>query len=87
MSTHHVTVTAQGAEQRITIDGKDVTHDLQSADIELRPGRPARMTIEVDLIDVTRLCDPETVVVLGRGHDALVALGWTPPAGASSNTA
>lgn len=79
MSRHQVEISAEDGGHRVTIDGADITHSISSADLSLRLGRPAQLTIEVDLFDVTTFSDAETQVVLGDGHDALVALGWTPP--------
>lgn len=79
MSRHQVEITVEDGGHRVTLDGADITNSISRADLALRPGRPAQLTIEVDLIDVTTFSDADTQVVLGDGHEALVALGWTPP--------
>lgn len=78
MTTRIQISTVEGAP-RLAIEGTDVTSDVREAELRLRPGLPPRLVIEVDLVDVSTLGALDAEVVLGSGHDALVALGWTPP--------
>ncbi|MGW4505704.1 hypothetical protein ACWENO_13795 [Streptomyces sp. NPDC004436] len=82
MSIHQVEIHQTGPAYRVLVDGVDVARHLDSLTFEARAGLPPRLRLEIDVVDVTTLGSVETEVVLGGGaHEALVALGWTPPAG------
>jgi hypothetical protein len=43
------------------------------------------LEVEVRLVDVTSFSSPHTEVILAAGHEALIAMGWTPPGSEPSN--
>ena len=65
-------------EGRVLVDGHDVSHATRSITLT-----PREATLELDLVhfDGTTVDGEATLRVPPATHDALVALGWTPPAG------
>lgn len=89
MSRHNVTITTgvDQNEHRVEIDGRDIAPGLRSVNVEFGPGgrRPKIvMELSASMIDVINLGSPDTEVMLSLpdgAREALIALGWTPPAG------
>lgn len=82
MSRHQVEIVSDGPlKHRVLIDGADIAKSLAGLTVHMGAGELPRIELDVQMVDVSRLGSLEAEVVLGAGaHDALVALGWTPPA-------
>ena len=66
---------------QIKVNGIDLSHDLSTATVVIEPGGNVRATLETRIVNVARLCSPDAEVILDPGlTDALVSMGWTPPA-------
>lgn len=83
MSRHQVEIHQEGPEKyHVLIDGVDIAHGIVGLSLRMSVGEVPRVALDLDLIDVTQLGSVEAEVILRSGtHEALVALGWTPPEG------
>lgn len=82
MSRHQFEIKSDGRPgcYQILIDGTDIAQGVTELDLSMRLNEVPTVTLDLKLIDVTELGSIEAEVMLGAGvHDALVALGWTPP--------
>ncbi|MER5420348.1 hypothetical protein [Streptosporangium roseum] len=91
MTKHNVNITTGHHERpRVEVDGTDISSGLRGVNIEIGLDGIPRIEAEiaVSVIDVMRLASPNAEVVLSLppgAHEALVALGWTPPNVASAH--
>jgi hypothetical protein len=65
--------------EHIEIDGHDLTKGVWSLDLTCRAGEIAELRLGLPLLRGLDLAGNAQVTVLPETHDALVALGWTPP--------
>jgi len=79
VSGHSVRVASDGMQHQIAIDGVDLGPGLVSCELRLRPGSRPVLVVELHLVDVTGLASAGTELALAGGHQALIAMGWTPP--------
>lgn len=64
----------------IELDGTDISDAIQGTEIEARAGQLTRVTLDLGLVEVQRLdAEKADVLISPDAHDALVALGWSPP--------
>ena len=86
--THKVSITGNGVtETSVVVDGVDLARGLTGLELTMGVGQIPQLTLDVQLIDTTEIQDIEARVYLSpASHDALVALGWTPPADAAQDT-
>ncbi|MFD9603308.1 hypothetical protein [Streptomyces sp. NPDC059970] len=82
MSRHQVAIGSDSPlRRRVVIDGTDIAKGLAGLTVHVHAGEVPRVELDVHLTDVSRLGSVEAEVALSAGsHEALVALGWTPPA-------
>ncbi|MFD4912841.1 hypothetical protein ACFWNR_06415 [Streptomyces virginiae] len=81
MSRHQVEIHPDSLDRcRVLVDGVDIARGLVGLHLRMGVGEIPQLDLDLKVIDVTRLGSVETEVALGAGvHEALVALGWTPP--------
>ncbi|MGW8703502.1 hypothetical protein ACWGOK_42475 [Streptomyces eurythermus] len=81
MTRHNVEISVEGSRGQVLIDGHDIARCVTNLTFTAGIGQDVpTLTLDLNLIDVTRLGSPETEVLLGQGaEEALVRLGWTPP--------
>ncbi|HEY9418155.1 MAG TPA: hypothetical protein VIQ30_25630 [Pseudonocardia sp.] len=65
---------------RIVLDGHDVSDATRGMVLRAAVGRPTELELDLVVIDDMRLDGEFRVVVPESTREALVALGWTPPA-------
>lgn len=66
---------------RVTVDGVDISSAVTAVTVHADAWERARVTLELNIHDVTRVSSPETELLIPEATTkALVALGWTPPA-------
>lgn len=82
MSRHQVEIGSSGLTHSLKIDGHDISCGATGLTLDMGvAGTLPRLQVDLQLIDVSTVSSIEAEVVLGAGaHEALVALGWTPPA-------
>jgi hypothetical protein len=74
--THKVSIDSH----RVVVDGVDLSPGLTGINLTMGVDEIPRLTLDVQLIAVTEVTDIESkVTIRPAAHDALVALGWTPP--------
>ncbi|HEY5834995.1 hypothetical protein [Streptomyces sp.] len=80
--TSKVSITGEGRfKTRVIVDGVDLSRGLTGINLTIGAGETPKLTLDVQLIDVTEIQDIDAQIYLSpASHDALVALGWTPPA-------
>ncbi|MFC4006625.1 hypothetical protein ACFOY2_05295 [Nonomuraea purpurea] len=87
MTERKLTLSGGPLSYEVAIDGRDVSRGVRRLSIEVDPrnnGPRVETELAIDAIEVTALGarDPEFVVSMpDEARDALIALGWTPPAG------
>ncbi|MFD6421047.1 hypothetical protein [Streptomyces sp. NPDC060198] len=84
MSTHQVEIGSKGFTHSLKIDGHDLSRGARGCTLTLGlAGTMPQLEVDLQLIDVSTVGSIEAEVTLGAGaREVLVALGWTPPAGA-----
>jgi hypothetical protein len=71
---------------RITVDGVDISSAVTAVTVQGNAWERARVTLELSIHDVTRISSPEMELLIPKATaEALVALGWTPPADQSKS--
>ncbi|MEW5658341.1 hypothetical protein ABGT92_23845 [Streptomyces cinereoruber] len=82
MGRHHVEVHQDGpARYRVLIDGMDITKGLAGLSLHMGVDQVPRLELDLLLVDMADLGPIEAEVRLRKAtHEALVVLGWTPPA-------
>lgn len=82
MGRHHVEVHQDSPSRyRVLIDGTDIAKGLTGLTLRLGADQVPRLELDLQLADMTGLGPIEAEVHLRKAsHEALVALGWTPPA-------
>lgn len=86
MNERKLTLSAGQYDAKVDLDGQDISRALRGVTIRCAANeRPSvDLDLKLDAIEVTRLAvrDPEILLSLSDDvRDALIALGWTPPAG------
>lgn len=77
---HRVQITHDGPYGKIVVDGTDISDAVRAVTTEGSFGNVAKVTLDLDVIDVTTLDAKDTEVYIPEATAAaLVALGWTPP--------
>lgn len=81
MTRHQVEIRNTGPHTyRVLIDGADIAKGLAGLTLRMGVDRAPMLELDLQLVDVAGLGSVEAEVALGEGaHEALVALGWTPP--------
>jgi hypothetical protein len=75
----HIKITHDGpANATVTLDDQDITEDLITLDIQLRPRQTPTVTLHLRGLDETDLTKANASVPK-RTRQILEALGWTPP--------
>jgi hypothetical protein len=84
MTRRNITIATGPDQARIELDGHDIAPAVREAVITV--GRAGQTSVTVELaistVDVISLGSPDAEVLLSLPddvHDALIALGWTPP--------
>lgn len=79
-----LTITCNDPEpghHRVKIGDLDISNSARGAAIDIKPGLPPAVTVDMHLWSATTVVDgPAAVTVSDATATALVALGWTPPA-------
>lgn len=86
MNERKLTLSAGPYDAKVELDGHDLSRALQGVTIRCEAGhRPSvDLELKVDAIEVTQLAvrDPQILLSMpDEAREALIALGWTPPAG------
>ena len=78
---HRLQVETEGpGRARLLLDGQDISHGVTDLVVRLGVGEVARAELDLVLLDTTRIDSPDTEITIPIStHEALVALGWTPP--------
>ncbi|MER6942506.1 hypothetical protein ABT294_00660 [Nonomuraea sp. NPDC000554] len=84
MQRHKVTITPNangfGAHQ-LHVDGQDLSRGVRSLQMSLDPGDAPRIELEMGIVEVEQMeFETPHLYISDATRDALVALGWTPPA-------
>lgn len=69
-----------GAGSRVLLDGHDITNGVHGLRLSASVGNPPMLYLEIPLHHVDVDTRDVQVRIGQHTHDALVALGWTPPA-------
>jgi hypothetical protein len=79
MATIPTKVTHDGTQGTVVVDGHDITSSTIAAVWRAREaGQPAELTLTLYYAELHH--DGPTLVTVDQPtHDALVAMGWTPP--------
>jgi hypothetical protein len=84
MSRPSVTVTTNAdgvGRHRVEVDGHDISKAVSKATLWLSGGEPPELDLELRVFESQRIEAAEAEITIpAETHDALVALGWTPPA-------
>ena len=81
MRTHRVQISGTSFRPRVMVDGTNTASALAGLTLTMRHDHLPALELDLNLVDVTELADLDAQVILGPGvAEALVALGWTPPA-------
>lgn len=64
---------------RIVLDGTDFSAGVAGISLDARVGELTRLRLDVLFVELAFQGEVR-VEIPARSHDALVALGWTPPA-------
>ncbi|MEE4546475.1 hypothetical protein V2S66_31485 [Streptomyces sp. V4-01] len=76
-----VHATGYGQGSTVTLDGHDISGALTGLTFAIEVNKPTTATLDLRLYDVTEIQDVEARVLVPDGtRDALIALGWAPPA-------
>lgn len=80
-NTHRLAITARGLGSTVHLDGHDIGSALTGLTLTLSAGQAPTATLDLAIHNVTELQDSETrILIPDATRDALIALGWTPPA-------
>lgn len=81
MPKHSFEFEQQENSARVTVDGVDIASAVTAVTVHGNAWERPRITLELSIHDVTRISSPETELLIPEATaQALVALGWTPPA-------
>jgi hypothetical protein len=81
MTQHSFTFEQDGIVGRVSIDGHDISSAARSLRFDGDGGMHPRVTLDLHIHDVTTISAQGTEVLIPDSTaEALVALGWTPPA-------
>lgn len=77
-----VTIKLDGTRRggTVEIDGHDISAAITAVRVDAEASRMPRVTVDVASFSTT-IDGTATIGIPQRTHDALVALGWTPPGG------
>lgn len=65
----------------VEVGGVDLARAVQGLNLSAEAGSPPVLTLDLRLIELSQFESDETVIhIPAATRDALVALGWTPPA-------
>ncbi|MFD6474393.1 hypothetical protein ACFWEH_12945 [Streptomyces anulatus] len=86
MSTHRIEIGSDGLAHSLRIDGHDISKGATGLTLTIgRAGELPELQVDLRPIDVSTAGAIEARVFLTpSAHDALVAIGWTPPAAEGS---
>lgn len=80
-TTHSFQFEGKGNSARVTVDGVDISSAVTAVTVHADAWEHPRVTLELNVHDVTRISSPETELLIPESTaEALAALGWTPPA-------
>ena len=81
MSGVEIVVGPSGASKgnRVTVDGHDISAHVVGVYVDAEASRPTRAVVVLE--PVTLCATPGETRLTPEVHGALIALGWTPPAG------
>jgi len=82
VTSHRVEIGTTRDGHSLAIDGHDLSRAVTGLALTMGlAGTMPVLELDLQLIDVSTLGSVEAEVILGAGvHEALVVLGWTPPA-------
>ena len=67
----------------VRLGDRDISNTVRGIHIDAAAGQLTEITLDLCITEITHVVDAEPRYHLGTDvHDALVALGWTPPADA-----
>lgn len=73
-------ITLEKGRGTVEVGGVDVTRAVQGLVLSAEDGSMPVLTLDLRLVELSQLESNETVVHIPTAtHEALVALGWTPP--------
>jgi hypothetical protein len=75
---HSVSITSDGCNHRLAIDGRDVSASVRSATLSIEAGRRPHLIVE-PVVDQVAAGAEALIVMYPRVAELLLQLGWTPP--------
>ncbi|MBN6054531.1 hypothetical protein JYK22_21495, partial [Nonomuraea sp. RK-328] len=87
MTKRTLTLSGERGSYQVALDGHDLSRALRSLTIEVNSrnaGTRVVAELKIDAVEVTSLGarDPQFMLSMpDEAREALIALGWTPPAG------
>ncbi|MFI6883389.1 hypothetical protein [Streptosporangium canum] len=84
MTRHRITITPNtprfGAHQ-LLVDGHDISNGVRSLRLALNPGEIPTVELGLGIIEIDRMeSEQAELYIPDTTRDALITLGWTPPA-------
>lgn len=65
-------------DQKVTLDGEDISHLVRAISIDTAAGDPSSVTLELAVSEIETAAETKIRIAAGT-EDLLVRLGWTPP--------
>ncbi len=75
-----IEINGTGTAGRIMLDGHDVAAGVRGFVLRSEVGRMTELELDVAVVDDSQFGGEVRVVIPDSTREALVALGWTPPA-------
>lgn len=70
----------EGLCARVEVNGHDVSSAVRTVDLRFEAGNVPQVDLELAVVEVQEFASEEAELLIPSDvHDALVALGWTPP--------
>lgn len=81
MPAHSFKFEQDGIVGRVSVDGHDISSAVRSVTFDAEVGTLPRVMLDLHIHDVTTVSSPETELHIPESTaEALIALGWSPPA-------
>ena len=75
------TAELSGRSGTVIVGDADITKSVRGFRLDAAAGEPPRVTLDLTLVDVTKLdADRAEVILPVHTRELLIAAGWTPPA-------
>lgn len=88
MTRHRITIapnTPRFGSHQLLVDGHDISNGVRSLRLSLGPGEIPSVELELGIVEIDRMeSEQADLYIPDFTREALIALGWTPPAEASA---